>query len=220
MKKIYCISFLCISCTQKPNISSSNTFKAENVTRKQSQEDITAEKSKSAKPKLNSEEAKKIISETAKEVTLAISNLNMDKLASFIHPEKGIRFSQYGIVDKDCDLVFNALQVKSFLKDDKTYTWGVYDGSGEPIELTPEKYFYKFVHVPDFSKAEKVGYNEIITESGYTENQFLVYPDSIIVEYYFTGIEYPQEWESVRIVFEEYQGNWYIVGIIHNQWTI
>jgi hypothetical protein len=27
-------------------------------------------------------------------------------------------------------------------------------------------------------------------------------------------------WQSLRLVFEEFEGNWKLVGIIHNQWTI
>jgi hypothetical protein len=55
------------------------------------------------------------------------------------------------------------------------------------------------------------------------ENQFEVYEKAIIVEYYFSGIE-PQyeglDWQSLRLVFQENEGSWCLVGIIHNQWTI
>ena len=55
------------------------------------------------------------------------------------------------------------------------------------------------------------------------ENQFEVYDNPIIVEYYFPGFnpEYEgMDWKSLRLVFEQYEDNWYLVGIIHNQWTI
>jgi hypothetical protein len=28
------------------------------------------------------------------------------------------------------------------------------------------------------------------------------------------------DWQSLRLVFEETAGNWYLVGIVHDQWTI
>jgi len=28
------------------------------------------------------------------------------------------------------------------------------------------------------------------------------------------------DWKSLRLVFEQYEGRWYLVGIINNQWTI
>jgi hypothetical protein len=43
------------------------------------------------------------------------------------------------------------------------------------------------------------------------------------VEYYFPGFEAQYEgmdWKSLRLVFEQHQGSWKLVGIIHNEWTI
>jgi hypothetical protein len=28
------------------------------------------------------------------------------------------------------------------------------------------------------------------------------------------------DWRSLRLVFEEQGGSWYLVGIVHDQWTI
>jgi len=43
------------------------------------------------------------------------------------------------------------------------------------------------------------------------------------VEYHFPGID-PQygglDWRSLRLVFQQSGGEWYLVGIIHDQWTI
>lgn len=55
------------------------------------------------------------------------------------------------------------------------------------------------------------------------ENQFEVYENPIIVEYYFSGFDPEYEgidWRSLRLVFEQYEGSWKLVGIINNQWTI
>ena len=55
------------------------------------------------------------------------------------------------------------------------------------------------------------------------ENQFEIYDNAIVVEYYFPGFnpDYAgMDWESLRLVFEQYENDWKLVGIIHNQWTI
>jgi len=55
------------------------------------------------------------------------------------------------------------------------------------------------------------------------ENQFEVYENPIIVEYYFPGFKAKfggMDWKSLRLVFEKYKDNWKLRGIIHNQWTI
>lgn len=43
------------------------------------------------------------------------------------------------------------------------------------------------------------------------------------VEYHFPGFEKKYEgkdWKSLRLVFEKKNDRWYLVGIVHDQWTI
>ena len=43
------------------------------------------------------------------------------------------------------------------------------------------------------------------------------------MEYHFPGIDPKFEgmdWRSLRLVFEQKNCTWYLVGIIHAQWTI
>jgi hypothetical protein len=71
--------------------------------------------------------------------------------------------------------------------------------------------------------AKEVGYNKIFGKGNTTNNSFQVYKDSIIVEYHFSGFK-PEyrgiDWKSLRVAFEKEKDTWYIVGIIHDQWTI
>ena len=163
------------------------------------------------------------ISETAKEAVNALRDKDMEKLSELVHPEKGVRFSPYAFVDVKNDLVFAANDVKNLLSDTTIYTWGSYDGTGDPIELTFDEYYKKFIYDADFANAEQVGYNEILGKGNTIENSAEVYKDSVVVEYHFSGIDPKYEgmdWRSLRIVFEKFEDSWYIVGIIHDQWTI
>jgi len=94
-----------------------------------------------------------IIESIATKTILAIKNKDMEKLSGFIHPDKGVRFSPYTYVRLERDLVFSVNQILNFFNDQKTYTWGVYDGSGLPIELTKKEYFEKFIYDKDFAKS-------------------------------------------------------------------
>lgn len=166
---------------------------------------------------------KSMVEDYAKEAMLALKEKDMDKLSKLIHPEKGVRFSPYTYVEKDKDLVFTAEKVKGLMEDTKKYTWGVYDGIGEPIELTFADYYEKFVYDADFIKAPQVGYNKAIGNGNTINNSFEFYKNSIIIEYHFPGIEEKYEgmdWRSLKLVFEKHKDKWYIVGIIHDQWTI
>lgn len=175
------------------------------------------------KPFIEENEAKKIIEQKTKKVINAIAKSAMEELSGYIHPQKGVRFTPYTNISIDNDLVFTKKQISNFMQDNKKYLWGYYDGSGFEIKLTPKEYWQEFVYDKDFKSANKISYNKIIGRSLMKENQFKVYPDSIIVEYYKEGTN-PEfeglDWASLRIVFEKLDGKWYVVGIIHNEHVI
>lgn len=165
---------------------------------------------------------KSVIEERSMDVLKAIKNYDIDKLANAIHPDKGVRFSPYGYVDIENNLVFTAEEVKKLADDPKQYLWGYYDGSGEPIILSFSDYHKRFIYDVDFVNAEQIGYNKILGHGNSLNNSFDVYKNSIIVEYHFSGFD-PQyegiDWRSLRLVFEKKDNIWYLVGIIHDEWT-
>lgn len=169
------------------------------------------------------EYAEKIIREISDKVILALRAKDAQAISDFVHPVKGLRFTPYTSVDLKQDPVFSAEEIKNFFNDNKKYMWGYYDGIGDEILITPAEYYDVFVYSNDFVNAEKIGYNEVFSYGNAVENQFEAYPGSIIVEYYFSGFDPKYEgmdWQSLRLVFEEYEGGWKLSGIIHNQWTI
>jgi len=169
------------------------------------------------------EQAEKIIKETAASLIKALSTKNADAIADLVHPTQGVRFTPYTYVSLEGDLVFSQKEMRSIFDDQKVYLWGYYDGSGEPINLTPSQYYEKFIYVEDYANAKQVGYNKVLSSGNALENQFEVYNKPIVVEYYFPGFnpDYDgMDWRSLRLVFELYQNEWKLVGIINNQWTI
>lgn len=170
-----------------------------------------------------SSEAKAIIADVAHAVMQALRTKDAEKLAQYVHPVKGVRFTPYTYVDTGRDLVFTTDEIRNFFNNQQRYLWGYYDGSGEEILLTPSEYYAKFVYSADFINAEQIGYNQVLGFGNMLENQFEVYDNPIIVEYYFSGFDPVYEgmdWQSLRLVFEEYENAWRLTGIIHNQWTI
>jgi hypothetical protein len=171
-------------------------------------------------PSIDPREAEKIIEKTAAETIFILKNKDFKRLSMFVHPNLGVRFTPYTIVN-DEDLIFTSEQIKAINKDNQIYIWGSYEGAGNPIQLTFRNYFDQFVYSGDFLNAKEVGYNRIIKETGFSENQFSAYPNSIIVEYYISSPSGDGfQWQSLRLVFEEYKSKWYLVGIIHNEYTI
>jgi len=187
--------------------------------------------------KIQPSQAEDIIKERAEETLLAIENRDFERLSEFIHSDKGIRFSlnsyvhiqgdpRFSNLKKDIpvDLVFTSEQVRNFSSDNRKYLWGHGDGSGLEIIYTPKEYFQFFLGGKGYSaNADEIGYNVLVCGGNMIKNVFEVYPEAIVVEYYFYGKDPAYEgmdWSALELVFEEKNGIWYLVGIIKDMWTI
>ena len=170
-------------------------------------------------PPLSPEEA---VSALGAQVLTALKAQDLATVAALAHPTQGVRFSPYAFV-RDEDLVFTPAQLQGLFADPTLYEWGVYDGSGEPIQLTFAAYYQKFVFDHDYTTAVAVSVNERLGMGNSIDNSQEYYPGAMVVEYHFPGFD-PQygglDWTSLRLVFQEFEGRWVLVGIIHDQWTI
>lgn len=152
-----------------------------------------------------------------------IKNGDMALLADHVHPSKGVRFTPYQYIDIQHNLVFTAQEISNLMNDDEIKGWGEYDGSGEPIDLTFSNYYDRFIYDKDFINAHIIGNNTAIGQGNTINNIEEAYPDEYFVEFHFTGFDAQYEgidWESLTLVFEESDGIYYLVGVVHGQWTI
>lgn len=165
------------------------------------------------------------IAARASQAIMALKKRDLAELSGLVHPDKGVRFSPYAYVQAVVggDLVFNAAQLPDLWNDATIYRWGVYDGSGEPIDLTFGQYFERFLYDADFARPDVVGFDETVGQGNTINNIAEVYPEALVVEYHFEGFD-PQyagmDWRSLRLILEESKGSWYLVGIVHDEWTI
>ena len=163
-----------------------------------------------------------MLEETAERVITALAAKDLVTVAEFAHPERGVRFSPYTYVRED-HLVFTPEELTRLVGSDQVHMWGHYDGTGDPIELTFDEYFQEFVYSADFANPEEVAIDEELGWSNMINNITEFYPGSSFVEYHFSGFEEQyqgMDWESLRLVFIQEEGTWYLVGIVHDQWTI
>ncbi|MEV5030458.1 hypothetical protein [Paenibacillus sp. LPE1-1-1.1] len=159
--------------------------------------------------------------DAAANVMLALKESDMTTLKAYIHPDKGLLFSPYAHIDTASAKVFPAEGFPA-LTDTTVYHFGSYDGSGEPIDLTFQQYYDKFVYDKDFLEAETVGNDEIKGTGNMKVNIKEVFPDSYVMDYHFSGFDAQYEgmdWESLILVLEELDGAWYVSAIVHSQWT-
>lgn len=156
-------------------------------------------------------------------VVTLLKNKDMANLAPIVHPTLGVRFTSYGYVDTANDIVLQGSQLQTQLASAATLTWGSYDGSGDPIQVDFNTYYDEFVYDEDYENPNLIGNNVIIGTGNTIENIGSAYPGDSFVEFHFTGFD-PQyagiDWSSLRLVFTNVSGTWYLVGIVHAQWTI
>ncbi|HVE57823.1 MAG TPA: hypothetical protein VNB22_13410 [Pyrinomonadaceae bacterium] len=148
------------------------------------------------------------------QVVAALKAKDLNKVAGFVHPTKGLRFSPYGYIGKK-DLVFKANELKTLLKSKKVYQWGEYDESEKPIKMTFAKYYENFVYDYNFAKPDKINYNLKQNNGVMINNIAEFYPKGVEVEYYFEPTR-DRMYGSLRLVYEKQGTKWYLVGVVRD----
>jgi hypothetical protein len=158
-------------------------------------------------------------------ILAALKNKNYSAFASYIHPQLGIRFSPYAYVDTINNIKFSKQKFinEAGKAEQDMIVWGAFDGTGDPIRMKLNNYMQKFVYDVDFVKPEKRSVNEFLGGGNSLNNLDSVYKDCDFTESYFSGFEEKykgQDWRTLRLVFKERNEKYFLVGIIHDEWTI
>lgn len=156
-----------------------------------------------------------------KKILQLLKMKDYEKFAQYFHPEKGVRFSMYGYVQPKKDKIFTKDDLLKYIGTNIKFTWGEKDGTGDLLQMSLKNYLEKWVFVKDFTQSE-FSINEI-KHSGNTINNIKeIYPNSTFTENYLDGTEeyVGMDFNSLRLVYEEFEGKLFLVGIINNQWTI
>ena len=160
------------------------------------------------------------IAERAQQVLSILAKKQLDKLAPIVHPDSGVRFSPYGFIGK-ASKTFKPEELATLWKNKQKFFWGLYNGTGRPIRRTFQEYFKRFVYDRDYTSSALIAYNAV-QRSDMFVNLFDIYPRSIVVDHLFLATPEFEEmdWRALRLVFTEYHGEWYLIHIVHDEWTI
>ena len=153
----------------------------------------------------------------------SIETRDYPALSRFAHPEYGVVFSPYATISLSANKCFKSEQIAAFGTDTAVYVWGVFDGIGEPIELTPADYFARFVYDKSFVKAPLLGVNYIVKTGNALENINDEFPGVQFVDFHCPGPDDAPDgmgWSSLRLGFEEYDGRLRLTLILHSEWTV
>lgn len=172
---------------------------------------------------LISDSKKSIVLNQAEQIQKYLALEDFDQLLPYIHPTKGVRFSMYAYVQKETDKTFSREQFAKYLQQPRIkFTWGAKDGVGDLYITTLPDFLNNWVAAEqyDFKNAT---FNSFQGSGNSLNNLEEVYQNADFVEFYHSG-KNPQyegmDWRAMRLVFEEYQGKYYLVAIVNDQWTV
>lgn len=163
-----------------------------------------------------------LLLERASQVLESLKQEDYTALSQLVHPRQGVTLTPYSTVDHYCDNVLSREQIAGLPEDERLYTWGLAVGSGAPIRCTSKDYFARYVFNADYTEAPQVGIDTVLISGNALENVADAYPNGRFVEYHFPGIDPALEgfdWCSLKLVFELWNNDWYLVGIVHGEWT-
>ena len=160
--------------------------------------------------------------ETADSVMRSIKRTDMLALSAFMAPQGSILFSPYSYVDTVSAMRLSANDLRDFFGDTSKVKWGIYDGSGLPIELSCADYFKTFIYNHPFAEADSVIENKSIQRGNSLDNLSTVFPGNEHVEYFIAGDakQAGLGWGSLTLVFRKEGHRYVLVGIVNNRWTI
>lgn len=157
-------------------------------------------------------------------VLQAFASKDATALAALVHPTKGVRFSISAHVDVRTDVVMQRAQVAGFWTTTKIYRWGVQDATGDPIRSTPGTFAKNYLDDRDYLRDAILTVNADRGSGTIVSNIPSAYPGASHVEYFIeptqVGGQPGNDWTALRLVFERFDGAWYLVGIVHAAWTV
>jgi hypothetical protein len=156
------------------------------------------------------------------QVVIMLQTYDYIQLADLIHPDKCLLFSPYPNIN-DNSLVFCPGELGNLVSSEETYTWGRFDGTGNPIVMDFPTYHQEFIYDADYFRPELIGFNIEVSSGNAINNIIDIYPNGVMIEYYFSGFDSQyggMDWRSLRLVFIQDNQTWFLVAIIHGEWTI
>jgi len=128
----------------------------------------------------------------------------------------------YAYVDPATDKQFSKQDFEKYLNTNVKFTWGAQDGTGDPLILPIKNYLSEWVFEKDFTKS-------FYSEKGAISHgkfrlqmltKFIQMPSTPPILLKAPKKYAHMDWAVLAFVFEQYEGKYYLVGVINDKWTI
>ena len=168
---------------------------------------------------------------TAQSILHAFKTKNASRLSSYVDEGQGLRFLPYPWDEIPVTVVMKPKEVQKIFTSRAKKRWGAYDGSGDPINLTPLQYFKQFIWNVDYTKIpnrESLSLAEHLRRHygnrGSNEDVLQAFPDGWAYTIFYPGVTGPEggamDWSWLTLILVPKGEGWALAGIVHNQWTI
>ena len=184
----------------------------------ESKSEVVIEKPEQAVASVNKDS---VLINLSNQILLSIKNKDFQSFSQFMLPDSGTRFSPYGYITT-ADKRFNRQEFLNGIENNKLIDWGITGGSGDTIRLTIADYFARFVYDVDFIHPEKTALNHFLAGGSSLNNLLEFYDNADFTESYFSGFDKKyggMDWRTLRLVFKKYQDEFYLAGVVHDEWT-
>jgi hypothetical protein len=156
----------------------------------------------------------------AKAIVAYISSRDFEKVSEYVSPSRGLRFSMQSYILPG-EQVFFPAGVAGLWTNPKKYKWGE-DEAGE-MTGTFRDYYARYVYNKDFAVKSEIGFNKVLRGgSNCMVNTGKIYSEFIHVDFFIPSVlpDTELDWSTLRLVFTQENGNWYLRHIIHDHWCI
>lgn len=160
----------------------------------------------------------------------ALEQLDYETIASMVHPQLGVTFALYadygnpeavGGVNGGPYISFSREQLLE--KNDQIYMFGAHYAAEIIYEMSLNEYIQDILihHYDKLLPIREISYNEQLYPSGGIINTIhQYYPEAKFVEYYRyesdESINDPISTQSLRFVYQDYEGEWYLTAIVRD----
>lgn len=157
----------------------------------------------------------------------ALEQLDYETIASKAHPQLGVTFPLFadygnpkGGVDEGPYVSFSRKELLE--KNDEIFQFGA-DNGDNIFEMTLNEYIQNVLinHYNKMLPIREISFNEQLYPKGgviNTIHQF--YPEAKYVEYFrYESIDDPFSYQSLRFVYQVYEGEWYLTAIVRDVHT-
>ena len=132
-------------------------------------------------------------------------------------------FTASSTVDPETDQNFTADEIRGLPEDPGQYLWGYEGRPGHAHSLTMEEFVRQYIFPWTILRPPRWGWTRWCSSGNALENVAQAYPGCRFVD-----LCYPErdpdlgglDWCSLKLVFAPLEGQWWLVGLIHSQWTI